>query len=280
MIRNYMNRIISFLLICFVCSLLFFSCKTTRSTLKKPIKEYGFEYLYEKMLENQADFDYLKVKFNVVFYQDKKKTDLKGQLRIKKDSLTWISLSPALGIEAARISLSDDSVKFINRLNKTFFAGKYCLIDSVLNTTLDYSILQAIILGNELTQYDVNKAKASIDGGLYRITIQERRKIRKYLKTDEISSKVLIQNIWLDPENFKIKKVELKELGDDTKKLQVIYSEYHEVAGVILPAEVQIQILANTTVNINLKFGKTEINNPLRFPFTISKKYDFLLISP
>ena len=219
MIRNYMNRIISFLLICFAGSLIFFSCKTTRSTLKKPIKEYGFEYLYEKMLENQADFDYLKVKFNVVFYQDKKKTDLKGQLRIKKDSLTWISLSPALGIEAARISLSDDSVKFINRLNKTFFAGKYCLIDSVLNTTLDYSILQAIILGNEFTQYDVNKAKAYIDGGLYRITIQERRKIRKYLKTDEISSKVLIQNIWLDPENFKIKKVELKELGDDTKKL-------------------------------------------------------------
>ena len=90
-----MNRIISFLLICFAGSLIFFSCKTTRSTLKKPIKEYGFEYLYEKMLENQADFDYLKVKFNVVFYQDKKKTDLKGQLRIKKDSLTWISLSPA-----------------------------------------------------------------------------------------------------------------------------------------------------------------------------------------
>ena len=185
-----------------------------------------------------------------------------------------------MGIEAARILLSDDSVKFINRLNKTYFTGEYGLIDSLLNTSLDYSILESMILGNELTEYDINKFRASIDGGLYRITIQERRKIRKYLKSNEISSKVLVQNIWLNPDNFKINKVELKELGDDNRKLEVMYLNYQEVDGILLPEEIQINISATTPIDINIQFGRTEINEPLRFPFAIPRKYDELITSP
>jgi len=275
-----MNKQLSLLLVFVAAILLASSCRSTRSALKRPLKEYGFDYLYDKMLANQVDFVYLSAKFNVVYYQGKKKTDLRGQFRIKKDSLTWISLSPALGIEAARILLSDDSVKFINRLNKTYFTGEYGLIDSLLNTSLDYSILESMILGNELTQYDINKFKASIDGGLYRITIQERRKIRKYLKSNEISSKVLVQNIWLNPDNFKINKVELKELGDDNRKLEVMYLNYQEVDGILLPEEVQINISAATPIDINIRFGRTEINEPLRFPFAIPRKYDELITSP
>ena len=275
-----MNKQLSLLLVFVAAILLASSCRSTRSALKRPLKEYGFDYLYNKMLANQVDFAYLSAKFNVVYYQGKKKTDLRGQFRIKKDSLAWISLSPALGIEAARILLSDDSVKFINRLNKTYFTGEYGLIDSLLNTSLDYSILESMILGNELTQYDINKFKASIDGGLYRITIQERRKIRKYLKSNEISSKVLVQNIWLNPDNFKINKVELKELGDDNRKLEVMYLNYQEVDGILLPEEVQINISASTPIDINIRFGRTEINEPLRFPFAIPRKYDELITSP
>ena len=268
------NKLFTSLILLVLVSLVYSSCKSTRSVLKKPIKEYGFDYLYNKMLENQVDFDFLSAKFNVVYYNGKKKTDLKGQFRIRKDSLIWITLSPALGIEAARISMSNDSIKFINRLNKTYFKGKYCFIDSILNTTLDYYILEAMIMGNELTQYDINKFKASIDGGLYRITIQERRKIKKYLKSGEVDSKVLIQNIWLDPETFKIKRVVLKELGDEHKRLQIIYAQYHEVDGLLLPEIMQIKISAGTTILINLKFGKTVINQSLRFPFTIPKRYE------
>ncbi len=274
-----MNRKTALFLLLIAGSLLISSCKSTRSVLKKPLKEYGFDYLYNKMIESQVDFSYLSAKFNVVYYQGKKKTELRGQFRIKKDSLIWITLSPALGIEAARISLSDDSVKFMNRLNKTYFSGAYSLIDSILNTTLDYSIMEAMILGNDLTQYDVSKFKSSIDGGLYRITIQERRKIKRYLKSGEVSSKVLVQNIWLDPELFKIKKVVLKELGDDNRKLQVIYDQYHEVNGMLLPEIMHIIISSGTSIEINLRFGKTVVDQPLRYPFTIPKKYEQLIIT-
>jgi len=254
------------------------SCKSTRSTLKQPLKEYGFNYLYSKMLENQMSFTYLNANFTISYQEGKKKTDLRGQLRMKNDSIIWITFSPALGIAAARIMLTNDSIKFINRLNKKYFKGEYSLLDSLLNTTIDYSILQSMLIGNDITQYDVNKYRASIDGGLYRITIQERRKIRKYLRSEDIDSRVLVQNIWLDPDNFRIARVDLKELNDgDNKRLEVVYEDYIQVGDQLFPDRIKITVASQKTIIIDVNFIKVTVDEPLNFPFKIPKKYKNML---
>jgi hypothetical protein len=251
-----------------------FGCKSTRSTLKQPLKEYGFNYLYAKMKENQLNYNYLNAKLSISYQEGKKKTDLRGQLRMKSDSVIWISFSSALGIAAARVILTDDSIKFINRLNKKYFKGEYNLVDSLLNTSIEFSILESMIVGNDLTHYDVNKYRASIDGGLYRITIQERRKIKKSFKSGEVDSKVLIQNIWLDPYDFRIRKVDLKELNDgDNKKLEVIYENYQPIDDQMFPEKMTISITSQKSIRIDISFLKVELNNPLDFPFKIPKKY-------
>ncbi len=266
-------QIISILILVWFVS----GCKINRAALKKPLKEYGFDYLYKKMNENLVNFNTLNSRFNIDYVQGKSKTNLKGQMRIQSDSLIWLSFTPALGIEAARLLLTNDSVKFINRLNKTYFASKYSLLDSLLNTTIEYSILQSMLLGNDLTQYDVNKFKASIDGGLYRITIRERQKIRKYIRKGEIETKVLVQNIWLDPETFRIKKIDIKELGDDSKKLMVTYDEYFEVDGQFFPKKMKIEVTADRNIVIDIDFLKTKLNLIQNYPFRIPSKYDLLI---
>jgi len=273
-----MNRVINKLGLIALVSVLIFTtaCKSTRSVMKQPLKRYGFEYLFTKMSENQFRFEYLDTKFSMSYTEGKKTTNLKGNLRIKNDSITWLSFSPALGIEAARIILTNDSIKFINKLNKTYFTGRYNLIDSLINTTIDYSILQAMIVGNDLTQYDVNKFRSTIDGGLYKITIQERRKIKKDLLADEETPMILIQNIWLDPENFKIRQVELKELGNEGNKLQVFYTEFQEVDGQLFPGIMRIEISSKDQITIDINFGKVQTNELLTFPFKIPSKYDKL----
>jgi hypothetical protein len=253
---------------------MFGSFKSTRSTLKKPLKEYGFEYLYSKMMANQLHYDYINAKFTISYIEGKNKTDLRGQLRMKKDSVIWISFSPALGIEAARLLLTNDSIKFINRLNKKYFSGSYDLVDSLLNTTIDLSILQAMIVGNDITQYDVKKFKSSIDGGLYRITIQERRKIKKYLRSGETNNKVLVQNIWLSPDNFRTRKVDLKELADgDNKKLGVVYENYKPVDSQMFPENMTLSVISKKSILIEVRFNKVELEKPLSFPFRIPSKY-------
>lgn len=274
-----MNKILRLLLLLSLPLFIAFlsGCKSTRSTLKKPLREYGFEYLFPKMNENQFKFEYLNAKMAISYTDDKKTTDLRGQLRMKSDSSTWISFSPALGIEAARVLLTDDSIKFINRLNKTYFEGEYNLVDSLLNTSIDFSIIESMIVGNDLTQYDVNKYKSSIDGGLYRITIQERRKIKKSLKNGAADNKVLVQNIWLDPDDFRIRRVDLKELNDgDNKKLEVYYENYQPVGDQMFPESMTIKIVSQKSITIEVKFNKVEVNEPLNFPFKVPRKYEKL----
>lgn len=274
---NKLYRLILIVILPFAL-LLVTSCKSTRATLKQPLKEYDFNWLYAKMLENHFNFEYVNAKFSLSYQEGKDKTDLRGQLRMKNDSVMWVSFSPALGIEAARILLTNDSVKFINRLNKKYFEGEYCLLDSLLNTTIEYSILQSMLIGNDLTQYDVNKYKASIDGGLYRINIQERRKIRKFLKSDETDTKVLVQNIWLDPDNFRIRRVELKELNSkDDKKLEVVYNEYVQVGDQLFPDKITITISSQKSIVIDVKFIKVEVDEEVDFPFKIPSKYEKLI---
>lgn len=275
-----MNKNIFKILILFlIVGIAFFgtSCKSKKHVLRTSIKEYGFTYLYAKMLENQMEFDYLSAKFNFVYGQDKNKTNLRGQLRIKSDSLIWISITPALGIEAARLLLTNDSVKFINRLNKTYFSGRYELIDSVLNTTIDYSLLQSMLIGNDLTQYDVHKFRSSVDNGMYRMTIRERRKIKRYIRKGEIDTRVLVQQIWLDPVTFRIARIDVKEQGEDeNNKLQVYYSDYIEVDGQLFPSKIRIEITSQKSLFIDIDFNKTILNKPLSFPFKIPGKYENL----
>jgi len=272
--NKYFNKI---LLLFLLVSLVFMgsSCKSKKHVLRTSVKEHGFSYLYARMLENQMQFDQLSAKFTMVYVDEKAKTNLRGQLRIRNDSLIWMSITPALGIEAARVKLTNDSIEFINRLNKTYFSGKYELIDSVLNTTIDFSLLQSMFVGNDLTQYDVNKFRSSVDNGLYRMTIRERRKIKKYIKKGEIDTRVLVQQIWLDPETFRIARIDVKEQGEDeNKKLQVYYNDYVEVDGQLFPSKIRVDIISGKSISIDVSFSKILLNSPLNFPFKIPGKYE------
>ncbi|MCB0807539.1 MAG: DUF4292 domain-containing protein, partial [Bacteroidales bacterium] len=98
--------------------------------IKEPIKEYGADYLFDKLKENELKFEWFSAKFNLDLIIDKKKNSFRGQLRMRKDSAIWVSFSPALGIEMARLLITEDSVKFINRINKTYFAGDYRVVNN------------------------------------------------------------------------------------------------------------------------------------------------------
>ncbi len=250
------------------------ACKSTKKTLKKPIKERGFEYLYSKMKEHQVDVDYFSAKLNITYYQDKKsKTELKGQLRMKTDSIIWLSVSPALGIEALRMIMTPDSIKVINRLNKTYLKGDYKLIKELLNTTIDFSIIEDLLLGNDLSQYSVKKIKVKVDKDMYNISILKRRKLKKYIRNQDYMSLILIHDFWIDPYTYRIKKMKLTEFGDLTKSLVVYYDDYTVIDGQMVPLSIVIDIYADNKLNINIKYKKVEIDKPLRFPFKISKKY-------
>lgn len=255
---------------------LLISCKSTKSTYKQPIKEEGPDYLFEQLSKNELHFDWFMAKFKTDYKHGKKTTEFKGQIRIRKDSVIWVTFTPLLGIEAARLMITTDSVKFMDRMNKIYFVGDYQFVNNYLNTTVDFDILQALVIGNDFQFYEKTKFRASIDNLEYRLSTAGRHKLKKYVKESDIPPQVYIQTIWLDPETFKISKVSIKEIQKENKKLDAYYGDFQEVEGQLYPFAMLFELSKNIEekIDVDIKCTKIRINEPLNFPFNIPEKYE------
>jgi len=252
------------------------SCSSTkRVSAKKNLKKYGFEYLRIKMKENTLSFNDLSAKLSLTYKNEKSSTSLRGQMRIREDSILWISFSPAMGIEAARLILTQDSIKFINRLNKTYFTGEYQMLDTLISTTIDYVIVQSMILANELPYYKLDNFSVKADDNMYLLTMEKKRKVKRKIKKGKSPTNVIVEKVWLDPVNFRMRRLEMNEIGNDKKKLVVQYDDYRETDGKMFPYRIKISIFADNDIVIDVNYNKVHFGESLRFPFRIPSKYKY-----
>lgn len=249
-------------------------CSISRRAIKAPLKEEGVEYLFEKLKQNEFHFSDLSAKFSAEYTVDKKKTSLSGQLRIKHDSLIWISISPLLGIEMARMELTNDSVKYINRIGSTYFLRDFAYINELLNNTLDFDMVQAFLLGNDFSFFENGKFRASIDNSSYKLISAQRHKLKKYLRHNVDVANIPLQYIWLDPTNFKITHVLVKEIENDNRKFEADFEGFQKIDAQLFPTELSFDIeTGSKKVNIKVSYSKIVIDQHQSYPFRIPENY-------
>ncbi len=271
---NKKNNLLIFIAVLFV--FIICSCRPQKQIIKEPIKEKGAAYLFEQLKKNEFDFSNINVKFSANVTFNKNNNSFNGNLRIKKDSIIWISVTPALGIEAMRLMINIDSAKFINRLNSTYYIGDFKYFNRLIKTDLDYDILQSILIGNDFSTYETlenNVFKASIDGKNYLLSTVGRGKIKKYLKSKDDSSKVIVQDIWIDSESYKITKIRIKD-PKANQKLEAFFSDFQMVDSMLYPTKIIYNISnEKTKMEIQLENIRITRNALIEFPFNISSKY-------
>ncbi len=250
------------------------SCKTKRSIIKAPIKEEGAEFLFAKLKANEFKFQTFEARFNIDYNENRKYLDFKGQIRIVKDSVIWISFNQDLGIEIARILITADTVKYMDRFNKKYLITDYAFINNFLNTSIDFGILQSIILGNDFEYYDRAKFKTSVDGGLYKLSTGGRSKLKKYVRNSNDAERIFLQSIWLNPETYKIIQLRMKELTKNSKKLSADYSGFENMDGQqLFPTTINYLVEAEDAIKVKVDFNRIVLNQKLNFPFKIPSKY-------
>ncbi len=74
--------------------------------------------------------------------------DLSGQLRMRKDSLIWLSVTATMGVEALRAKVSNDSIWILNRLEKTYLAEPLDTVSAQLGIPLILPLVQTLLLDN------------------------------------------------------------------------------------------------------------------------------------
>ena len=76
-------------------------------------------FMSDMLLVEASEMQFNKLKHNFEG-KDGKKADFNAFVRLRKDSLLWVSINVALGIEAFRLLITPDSVKVLNKLDKVF----------------------------------------------------------------------------------------------------------------------------------------------------------------
>jgi hypothetical protein len=272
---NRSSKAIKLLLLALIpFALLQQSCSYARRAIKAPLKVEGADYLFKKLKHSEIHFNDLSAKFSAEYTVNKKKTTLSGQLRIKHDSLIWISISPLLGIEMARMELTNDSAKYINRISSTYFLRDIDYINELLNKTLDFDMVQAFLLGNDFSFYENGAFRAGIDNNNYKLVTAERHKLKKYVRQNEKVGNIPLQHIWLDPSNFKITHVLVKEIADENRKFEADYSGFQKISEQLFPTELRFNIeTGNKKVTIVVNYSKIVFDQQLVYPFRIPENY-------
>lgn len=249
------------------------SCSTSRRAIKGPLKEQGTEYLFNNLKANELNYKFLSAKFSANIKLDKNDSQITGQIRIKRDSIIWISISPLMGIEMARIMITNDSISYVNRIESSYFTGTFDHINKLVNSTLDFDMLQSFLTGNDFSRYENTSFRGGIDERQYTLQTSNRRKLKKFVKTNE-DVQIPIQHIWLDPETFKIVRIMIRETAANGRKAEAIYT-HEKISEQLVPVNINFEVeTASRKSMMDIQYSKIIIDQELQFPFKIPEKYN------
>lgn len=169
---------------------------------------------------------------------------LRANFKIKTDSAMLISLSNSLGIEIVRALISTDSIKFIDRINRNYIAGKYATIAKMYNIPLEYKLLQDALIDVhsmyfQSVHYPEKKYKS--EQGIY--------KFKK--ETNNLTFQYQVDN-----QQFFIQKVGLN-FHKLPQKMSINYSNYTTFDKFIFPMDVSTIIFQNVdeTVQVDINYS-------------------------
>lgn len=227
--------------------------------------------LFGAIINANAPLKWFSAKVDASTNVDNKSNNFNANLRMKIDSAIWLSISPALGIEVARAYITRDSLKFINRINGTFFIGNYAYLNNLLQIEVNFDMIQSILIGNAYLHYTVeNYASAKDEQGLILSTLKK-RKIRRGSELE--LPQILTQEIWYSPSQNKITRMEMQDYRP-IRRFSVVYPSFITEQEIKVPSRMLIQAQAAKPVSIDLALSRIAVNQVQNLPFSIPKNYE------
>ena len=210
----------------------------------------------------EFQFDYFSAKSKIQFQDPHSQLKATANVRMRKDSVIWISLSASLGIEALRCLITTDSVFVIDRVNKEYLMLNYTQLSEKFNFNIDYHILQSIVLGS-LPMRRKENDPVSLEGDYYVL--------------EQENGDVEIKN-YINSSSMKLIMVKMIEVSTDNK-LNLNYGNFQYLNDYIFPYKslVSLEFLNKEKRNqtlISVDYNKAQIEEKeIKFPFNVPQKF-------
>ena len=189
---------------------------------------------------------------------DGKKYDVNANIRMYYDSVIWVSVTGLLGIEGVRAYITHDSVKLIDKQNKTYTSKSVAYLQEITELPLDLVSLQDLLLGNPVFFNSKIKSFSRLEGTISLLSIG---KFFKNLLTINEENKLMITS-------------KLDDLVDSGKRTsRLTYNNYENKKSTNFSVNRIINVEGTKKIDIELEFKQYNFNETLSFPFNVPKNY-------
>jgi len=241
-----MNRWIALTAIAIV----FASCKTqsvvTKTIEAPPPKMDASAAIIDSIRKHQFQFEWLSAKAKVSVNNADDQTDFTANIRMRKDSAIWISVSPALGVEVARMLMTQDSIRIIDRLKKDRYTKSYHFFNAYTSLPVDFNTMQNLIIGNVLFLKDH-----------YDVAMKD--SIMALTEHHSVTGDSLLINRNYTPV-FQMITDTASSVSSTNAQFDIQYNPPFSLWR-------KIVIRYKTEMTVEITFSKVKLNEPMKFPF-------------
>lgn len=204
-----------------------------------------------------TEYGYLEAKALLVLEENSGKiTRGTLQLRAKKDSLIWFSVSPGLGVEAVRGLLSQEKIQILNRMGAEDINLSYGEFERRFGIKLSLGLVQNILWGD--SPYPASYEDRLVRVGKKFELTQVRDQVRYFSKIDTRHGKVT-----------EISSISIAGKGS----LLASFPDYQDILSQAFPTEALFKVAfeePQVAQNFRIYLSWTSLDpqaEPLTFPF-------------
>ena len=274
-------------------------CKSRKPIpiLRPELPARSAEKLLERVAAAHADtFRYYSAKAGVEIELPDGGKNFKAQIRSVRDSAAWISVVPALGIEVARILLTADSLKLMDKLHDQYFVGDTGTAKARFGLQPSLDLFQQALLGKPIGLVPSEKYRSDREDGQYVLTSREKRRFiraaedispgdtlahdrdmkekrleRTLRKAEE--KEAIVLRYWIEPDSFLVSRVQIADLVRD-QTADVRYEERGDASIHHLPTRIRITLRDGERQATGLlDLSRVELEGPLQMSFRIPEKF-------
>ena len=243
------------------------SCKSMKNNIKtEPVTNINSKKseLIDSVLQASLDYKTMKIKFGSEYITEEQNISIDGRISILRDSFIHVTLSPGMGIELARVLLTKDSVKFINRLKSEYFIGDYKFFKDKFGVDFDYFAIQSLITNKFFTYPNQSDVKSGLELYLFTNDSVSANFTKQINQTDK--HQILINN-----KNYTITEIIAKYAQNN---ITLRYDNFIDIQGKLFPTVLNAEITGKTgKTNFNLNYQKVTLNEEVSPSFKIGDNY-------
>lgn len=208
--------------------------------------------------QKRIDLKTLSVKAKMHYESGDKSFDFVANIRMRKDSIIWVSVTVAGIIQVTRAVITPDSFKLILYTEKQVFEGPIEKANEFLPPGINFYSLQNLLLGNPI----LNKSN----------TVSVADATPNWVVRFEQEN--YIEQAQYDKSDSTLRHNHLITQGVSNKTLTHILSNFETINGQKMATDRKLSVINDSTaMQVDMSYSNILIDGELSYPFSIPKNY-------